>query len=270
MIVFPNAKINLGLNIVSKREDGFHNIETVFYPVFDLYEGLELILEEGFGKISLKTWGMNISPNEKNIVEKAYELLLQSYQLPSLRVFLQKNIPSGAGLGGGSADAVFFIKAINQLANLGLSFGEIHHYARQLGSDCSFFVNNKPAFAIGKGDELEHIKLDLSGYYILLVFPGIFVSTAQAYAGVKPRKPEHKLEKDILKSPLFWKDLVTNQFEETVFKLYPELSEIKNTLYQNGSVYASMSGSGSTIFGIFEEKPENIFSGKYQIKIAKL
>ncbi|MCC6581985.1 MAG: 4-(cytidine 5'-diphospho)-2-C-methyl-D-erythritol kinase, partial [Phycisphaeraceae bacterium] len=255
MICFPNAKINIGLNITEKRADGFHNIETVMYPLKEIvFDALEVI--QGSGKeVEVKGSGIRIpGDNKDNLCVKAYHLIKKDHpRLPDINIYLHKVIPIGAGLGGGSADAAFFIRLLNDVFELGISWGELHHYARQLGSDCSFFVSNRPAFAQGKGDQLESIQLDLSRYYIVLVCPDIHINTALAYSGVKPKKPMRSLEEDIQKLPISqWKKYISNDFEDSVFPKYPELKKIKEKLYVLGATYASMSGSGSALFGIFK------------------
>jgi 4-diphosphocytidyl-2-C-methyl-D-erythritol kinase len=274
MICFPNAKINIGLNIIEKRADGFHNIESVMYPLKGiLFDALEIIhltpsLSQKVGEtttekrentVNLITSGIEI-PGDKNenLCIKAYNLIKKDYpQIPSIEIYLLKTIPIGAGLGGGSADAAFFIRLLNEKFELGISWGETHHYARQLGSDCSFFVSNNPAFADGKGDQLESIKLDLSSYYVLLIYPNIHINTATAYSGVIPKKPKRSLEHDIQHLPIQqWKKYIHNDFEDSIFLQYPELGKIKEKLYSLGAVYSSLSGSGSTMYGIFKQEPK--------------
>ncbi len=253
MIVFPNAKINLGLNIVEKRADGFHNIETVFYPI-GLSDVLEVLEYKGKSKkqVQFKSTGIPIpGTGNENLCVKAYHLLAKEHHLPPIKIHLHKIIPIGAGLGGGSADAAFFLKALNMLFELNLSFGELHHYARQLGSDCSFFISNQPVFAEGKGDEMEHVKLNLSGMYLVLIKPQIHISTKDAYAGVSPQKTKKSLEQFILEPMINWKNTVHNQFEDSVFPQYPEVKKIKDKLYAAGAEYAAMSGSGSAVYGLF-------------------
>ncbi|MBL0049159.1 MAG: 4-(cytidine 5'-diphospho)-2-C-methyl-D-erythritol kinase [Bacteroidetes bacterium] len=253
MIVFPNAKINLGLNIVEKRSDGFHNIETVFYPI-GLSDVLEVLEYKGKSKkqVQFKSTGIPIpGKGSENLCVKAYHLLAKQYDLPPIKIHLHKIIPIGAGLGGGSADAAFFLKALNTVFELNLSFGELHHYARQLGSDCSFFISNQPVFAEGKGDEMEHINVNLKDKYLVLIKPPIHISTKEAYANVKPQKPAQSLEKLILKPINTWKNAVHNQFEDSVFPQFPEVKVIKEKLYAAGAEYAAMSGSGSAVYGLF-------------------
>jgi 4-diphosphocytidyl-2-C-methyl-D-erythritol kinase len=274
MITFPNAKINIGLNIIAKRDDGFHDIQSVFYPV-NLCDALEVVesTETGAERFAFSSSGIEIPGDATdNLCYFAYHLVSQDYPLPNVKVHLHKHIPIGAGLGGGSSDAAFFIKLLNDKFELGISWGEMHNYARQLGSDCSFFISNKPAFAEGRGDEYESMKLDLSAYFVVLVYPQIHINTAKAYSGVKPKHPSRSLENDILNLPIGdWKGLVHNDFEDSVFLQFPEIKSIKEKLYSHGAVYAAMSGSGSTVFGIFEKETEMkkefgdcfVFEGKF-------
>ncbi len=260
MIVYPNCKINIGLRILNKRADGYHNIESVFYPV-PMADILEIRPQHpaNENQITFKTSGIAIPGDAKeNICVKAYQLINQDYALPALDVHLHKQIPIGAGLGGGSADAAFFIKALNEFDELNLSFGEMHHYAKQIGSDCSFFINNKPALAMQKGELLEPVDLSLKGKYILIIYPNIHISTAMAYSGVVPNANGSSIE-DLIKMPIdAWKDHVSNAFEAGIVKQFPVIGEIKNELYALGAQYASMTGSGSAVYGIFESKPTAI------------
>ena len=262
MIVYPNAKINLGLNIIEKRADAFHNIESVFYPIglCDILEIVEdkAIPENSENRVSMTISGIEVPGKmEDNLCFKAYQLIANEYYLPPIKIHLQKVIPIGAGLGGGSSDAAFFVRALNDLFDLNLSFGEMHNYARQLGSDCSFFINNQAVFAQQRGDEFERISLDLSAYYIVLVYPAIHISTAEAYSGVKPQKTKHSIE-ELIKEPMnTWKESIVNDFEESVFVKHPSIQKIKNELYEKGAIYSSMSGSGSSVFGIFQQ-PTNL------------
>ena len=268
MICFPNAKINIGLNIVEKRSDGFHNIESGMYPLTGIvYDALEIIasprltppLSTGEGERTIKLFssGTTIPGNEnENLCVKAYDLIKKNYSVPPIKIYLHKAIPIGAGLGGGSADAAFFIRLLNDTFELGISWGEMHHYARQLGSDCSFFISNKPSFAEGKGDEFESIKLNLSNYFIALIYPNVHINTAKAYSGVRPKKPVRSLENDLQQLPIEkWKDNIHNDFEDSIFPEFLELKKIKEKLYSRGAVYASMSGSGSAVYGIFKKVP---------------
>ncbi len=255
MITFPNAKINIGLNIIEKRDDGFHNLQSCFYPV-GLCDALEVVenTEAGAERFAFTSSGIEIPGDATdNLCYFAYHVVSQDYPLPNVKVHLHKHIPIGAGLGGGSADAAFFIKLLNDKFELGISWGEMHHYARQLGSDCSFFISNKPSFAEGAGDEYESMKLDLSKYYVVLVYPEIHINTGKAYSGVIPKMPVRSLEDDLLSLPIEkWKEFIHNDFEDSIFPQFPEIKNIKEKLYSKGAIYSAMSGSGSTVFGIFD------------------
>ncbi|OYU95190.1 MAG: 4-(cytidine 5'-diphospho)-2-C-methyl-D-erythritol kinase [Bacteroidetes bacterium B1(2017)] len=262
MIVFPSCKINLGLHILSKRQDGYHELETIFYPV-PIYDALEII-EAPLGsdqKVKLSCSGLEVQGNEEqNLVVKAYHLLATDYSLPPIEIALLKNIPMGAGLGGGSSDGAFAIKLLNTYFKLSLSTEKQLDYAAKLGSDCAFFILNKPCVGKGRGEQLEPIELSLSTYWIALVKPNIHISTAEAFAGIIPRdKLENNFNTsllEIIKSPInTWKEALVNDFEASIFKNHSELNSIKNTLYSSGAVYASMSGSGSSLFGLFLEEP---------------
>ena len=255
MISFPNAKINIGLNVLKKREDGYHNIESIFYPV-QWCDAIEAIKTEGNGNLKLTTLGIPVpGPTESNLCTKAYRLLNAKHKLPSLDIWLLKCIPMGAGLGGGSADAAFFLKLINELFNLNLGTEELKLYASQIGSDCTFSIENKPAFVSGTGNIITPIKLDLSNYYIAIVYPQIHVDTKNAYSLIKPHKRKYSLKEAVLTPIHTWKEMVINDFEEPIFKSHPQLAEIKNNLYNEGALYASMTGSGSALYGIFEKNP---------------
>ncbi len=258
MLCFPNAKINIGLNIVEKRNDDFHNIESIFFPV-KLCDVLEAVLDENAeaGSVSFSSTGISIPGNaDENLCVKAHHLISKEYPMPALKIHLHKVIPIGAGLGGGSADAAFFINLLDELFELNLAWGEKHHYARQLGSDCPFFIANKPAFAFERGDKLDFLEVNLKGYHLVLVHPGIHVSTQLAYSLVKPAMPAASL-KELIQLPVEeWKEKISNDFEKPVMEKFPEIAEIKNKLYESGAVYASMTGSGSAVFGIFKGKPQ--------------
>lgn len=257
MLTFPNAKINIGLNILRKRPDGFHDISSCFYPV-KLCDALEAVPSR---KGSFYTSGQGILNDEPNLVSKAYDLLAADHPLPLLDIYLLKGIPIGAGLGGGSSDAAFMIKLLNQASDLHLSEEQMEEYARKLGSDCAFFIQNKPVYAYGKGDQFEDIPLSLEGHFLCLVNPGIHIPTAEAYSGIRPFETTTDL-KAVLKQPLSeWKNIVVNDFEQPVFNKYPIIAKIKSDLYEAGALYASMSGSGSSVYGIFENIPntDNIF-----------
>ncbi|MBI9035206.1 MAG: 4-(cytidine 5'-diphospho)-2-C-methyl-D-erythritol kinase [Bacteroidales bacterium] len=264
MIKFPNCKINLGLHIVEKRSDGFHNIETVFYPV-SLSDILEIVPSD---QIQFESTGICIPGNaDDNLVMKAYRLISEDYDIPEIKVHLHKIIPAGAGLGGGSSDASFMIKLLNEQFDLKMSEEKMMAFARQLGSDCSFFIKNKPVFAHQKGDTFEEIELNLSGYQIMIIKPEVHISSADAYSGVLPKKPEMALT-DIIKLPVEeWKSILINDFEKTVFSKFPQIQSLKDQLYAAGAVYASMSGSGASVFGLFKnEIPEMNFNNCFAWK----
>jgi len=252
MVCFPNCKINLGLSIREKRSDGFHNLETVFYPL-SLCDALEIV-EAQDGKFEFTSSGINIPGSAKdNLCVKAYSLLAKRYNLPEIKIHLHKNIPMGAGLGGGSADAAYVLIMINDLFKLTLNQYQLEEYAGNLGSDCAFFVRNTPCFAYGRGDRLRNIDLDLSSYHIVLVKPDIHISTAEAYAGITPKGDVPSVD-DLIKMPIHqWKDKLKNDFEDHIFNIEPQIGEIKKDMYDNGAIYAAMSGSGSSVFGIFEK-----------------
>lgn len=265
MITFPCAKINLGLNIVSKREDGYHNLETVFYPI-PLTDALEIqLMDEGFPSVhhcDLKITGNDIECNEQeNLVVKAYNLLAADYQLPRIHTHLYKKIPSQAGMGGGSSDAASMLKLLTDCFSLNISVADLQRYAVQLGADCPFFITAQPAFATGIGEVLSPIDLTASGlhnHYIAVVKPSVAVSTKEAFSLVKPQQPAQSC-KDIVMQPIAtWRDRLTNDFETSAFAQYPQLNDIKQELYRLGAVYAQMSGSGSSLFGIFKEEPRQI------------
>ena len=261
MILYPPAKINIGLSIVGKRPDGFHNIETVFYPI-PLCDSLtvETVQADASQKLSFSCDGIALPGNEpyNNLCCKAYHLLYIDFRLPPVNIHLHKSIPYGAGLGGGSSDAASTLQALNHLFQLGLSVGELTRYASRLGSDCAFFLHDKPAFGVGKGDQLEPVSLSLAGYYLLLVKPPVFVSTADAYSSVMPQEAQHHLP-DLLQAPVSeWRYTVFNDFETPVFKKFPETGRIKEKLYRESALYAAMSGSGSTVYGIFDQKPDEV------------
>lgn len=255
MIVFPNCKINLGLNITGKREDSYHNLETVFFPVF-LKDVLEIIPNNISGElIEYSSSGLKIgNDSSNNLCVKAYHLLQKDFpELSPVKLHLHKAIPMGAGLGGGSADGAFTLQLLNRLFNLSLSTDQLINYALKLGSDCPFFIINKPCFATGRGEILQEINLDLSDYKIVIVNPGIHINTANAFSKIKPSVPAKSI-KEIIQQPITtWKDELKNDFENAVFEEYPEVAAIKKTFYDNGAVYASMSGSGSTVYGIFNQ-----------------
>jgi 4-diphosphocytidyl-2-C-methyl-D-erythritol kinase len=250
MLKFPNAKINLGLNITAKRADGYHDIESCFYPI-PLKDALEIIPSKN---LSFKTTGLAIpGSSHDNLILKAYELLKLDYALPPLEIILYKNIPMGAGMGGGSADGAFMLTLLNEYFELNIPVKKLEAYALKLGSDCPFFIENQAKLVSGRGEIFESTNLNLSGYHLALFFPDIHIGTAEAYGGVKPQHPKISIKEVIEKNPTEdWKNLLKNDFEEGIFLKYPKLRELKENLYRAGAVYASMTGSGSTIFGLFD------------------
>ena len=251
MITFPNAKINLGLNIVSKREDGYHNIESCFYPI-PWHDCLEVVEATSF---SFHSYGLEIPGDSgSNLCVKAYSLLKEDFDIPPVEIHLLKHIPMGAGLGGGSANGAFTLKMLNELFGLELSHQKLEAYALQLGSDCPFFIRNQPAIAKGRGELLELIALALSGYYLAIHNPGIHVSTKEAYSGVKPRELETPISK-LIHTPIEnWIDSLTNDFETSIFPNHSEIALLKQEMYEAGAIYASMTGSGSTVYGLFRDE----------------
>ncbi len=261
MLIYPNAKINIGLNVIERRPDGYHNIETVFYPI-GLSDVLEIEPSETCTDYSFSSAGITIDGDpEDNLIVKAYWLLCSEYQFPPVDISLVKQIPFGAGLGGGSSDAAFTLKAINKLFSLKITPKKLEKLASKLGADCPVFIRNKPVFATGTGNVFTPIELSLKGYFMLLVKPDIHVATPEAYSLVKPEKPEMSLV-ELIKQPIAeWKKTIKNDFEKSVFTKYPVIEDIKLKLYEMGAVYASMSGSGSSVYGIFESVPaeNNLF-----------
>ncbi len=253
MIVFPNAKINIGLDITARRPDGFHNIETVFYPV-QLCDCLEFV--ENHQEVDrFETSGIAIpSDGKPNLVQKAVTKVREKYDVPPIDIHLLKHIPSGAGLGGGSADAAFMIKALDEYFKLGMNNDLKLSMAATLGSDCAFFIKNTPSFATGRGEVFDEIALK-SDLNIVLVKPDVSISTPYAYSRVKPQTPQHSLRESVLKPVSQWRQLIKNDFEQFLFPEISQLATIKQLLYDSGAVYASMTGSGSAFFGIFDQEP---------------
>ena len=276
MIAYPNVKLNLGLHVVRRREDGYHDLETLFVPYPGLHDTLEIITGDDFSRTSARlqeTYGaeqlaQGITPDGKLMVTiarkegvdwdplkdltvKAYGILAEQYKLPPMKIYLEKTSPVGAGLGGGSADAAFALRMIAEIAGLELSDRELAGFAARLGSDCAFFVYNRPMLGTGRGEILEPFDIDLSGYRLDVIVPeGISVSTADAYRGIVPKVPDLPL-REVLAHPVTeWKGLLVNDFEKTVFEKHPRLAEIKQSLYDDGAVYAAMSGSGSALFSL--------------------
>lgn len=256
MLCFPNAKINIGLNIIERRSDNFHNIETIFYPV-PLSDILEILEKDGDSKLKteLIITGKEIPGGAaSNLCVKAYQLLDVDFDLPPVKIYLHKIIPMGAGLGGGSSDGAYTLILLNKLFELKLNNEQLATYAGELGSDCAFFIENRAAFGTGKGNILKRMLLNLGGKYIVLVKPSVFLSTPEAYAGVTPNKPAASVSQ-LIKLPLKeWNNHIVNDFEGSVFAKYPEIKGVKESLYKLGAVYASMSGSGSAVYGIFDHE----------------
>lgn len=254
MLSFPNCKINLGLYVTERRPDGYHSLETIFYPVPHVRDALEIVPAQG-GEASLTVSGMAVVGDPaNNLVWKAWQMLHRHYpqQVPLLDIYLHKAIPMGAGLGGGSADGSFMLRLLNDYAGLELSNGRLEELALQLGSDCPFFIRNTPQFASGRGELMEPVAVDLSGYEIRMVHPGVHVSTGKAFSMITPRPALFDL-RQLPELPVAeWRQHIVNDFEAPIFALYPELVQAKEELYQQGAVYASMSGSGSSLFGLFK------------------
>lgn len=253
MISFANAKINLGLLITEKREDGYHNIETIFYPV-KLYDVVEI---NAASTLQFESSGLEIPSPGKNLCERTFELLQAKYAINPVSIHLLKNIPIGAGLGGGSSDAAHVLKMLNAMNGLGIENLELQKYAETLGADCPFFIDNKPVFADGIGTSFQEVDVDLSDYFIVIIKPDIHISTAEAYQNVSPQTPKVDLKRAIQLPIQEWKFHIVNDFELGIFQKYPNIESIKHALYEHGALYASMSGSGSALFGIFEE-PVNL------------
>ena len=255
MIVFPIAKINLGLNVISRRPDGYHNLQTVFYPV-PIKDALAIHpMDEGFPSpvdCDLKVTNISIGGDEqRNLVVRAYRILAEHYPLPRIHAHLYKGIPTQAGMGGGSSDCAYMIRLLNDTFSLGMTTATMIDYASRLGADCPFFILSRPAYAEGIGEQLQPIELDLSGWHITVVRPDIPVSTAEAFSLITPQQPATCC-RDIVNQPVeTWRDCLTNDFEKSVFALHPEIGRIKERLYDMGATYAAMSGSGSSVFGLF-------------------
>lgn len=255
MIVFPNCKINLGLRILRKRDDGYHDLETVFYPL-PFTDVLEIITDRHPApqeNVRFSQSGLAVSGTEAdNLCVKAYRLLKENYpDLPAVQMHLYKNIPMGAGLGGGSADAAFTLKLLNEQYKLEIPAETLLQYALKLGSDCPFFLLNQPCLATGRGEKMEPVATTLHNHQLILVNPGIHVPTAGAFAGIEPGIPDEQLTAIICEPVEHWKDRLINDFEKTVFRRFPEIGQIKQALYRAGALYAAMSGSGSSVYGIF-------------------
>lgn len=275
MISFPNCKINLGLRILNKRADGFHNIVSLFYPV-NWCDALEMMVAPAF---NFETAGGTIqgAPYD-NICVKAFQLLQTRHGIPTVNMMLLKNIPAGAGLGGGSADGAFALKMLNELFELQLPDNVLLEYAGQLGSDCPFFLKNTPVLVTGKGELLQEVALNLSGYYLMMVFPGETINTGWAFGEFDKQQGHRQMQRESLdfvsqlKKPVAeWQQIFVNDFEPVVYAYYPHIGNIKSLLYASGARYASLSGSGSTVYGIFENEPPLVsFPENYRVHITQL
>lgn len=251
MVSFPHCKINLGLNVIAKRPDGFHDIETCFYPI-PWTDVLEIIQSQ---ELKFEATGLNIPGLSKdNLCLKAYELLKKDFDLSPIHIHLHKLLPTGAGLGGGSSNAAFALRTINGIFNLNLSSSQLAAYASALGSDCAFFIHNQPMMGTGRGEILAPVNISLTGKFLVLIKPDIHVATAEAYTNIKPEKPSQSIKKIVEEMPVeYWKEFLKNDFELSVFKIFPAIGELKSAFYNVGAVYASMSGSGASVFGIFDK-----------------
>lgn len=257
MVTFPNAKINLGLNIIEKRTDGYHNIESVFYPIA-WCDALEIVKADSF---LFQSSGLEIPGNkDNNLIVKAFRVLENDGLVDGkfVNIHLHKILPMGAGIGGGSADGAFALKMLNEIFELNLSNSALEKYAESLGSDCPFFIENKPKFCFGKGTEFKEISFSLKDKTVVLVNPQIHISTAEAYAGVKPHRPKFSILEILSKPITQWKEWLKNDFEAKIIENHPSIGDIKSKLYEIGAEYASMTGSGSTVFGIFDSPKEHI------------
>jgi len=251
MVSFPNCKINLGLHITDKRPDGYHDLQTIFYPI-NLKDVIEIVPSENF---MFNVSGIPVDGDQnENLCVKAYHLLKKDFSsLPPINIWLHKHIPMGAGLGGGSADGAFTLKLLNDKFHLNLSTNQLFNYSSQLGSDCPFFIINRACFATGRGEKLDPVDLDLADYSFVIVYPKIHISTAWAFSQIIPKHPTKNLKEIIMQPIETWKDELKNDFEEAALKKFPDLKEIKENLYRSGALYASMSGSGSAFYGIFKK-----------------
>ena len=249
MILYPNAKINIGLNILKRRNDGYHDISSVFYPILNLYDILEVIPSS---KFSFTCSGISI-PTANNICIKAYEILNQDFDIGNVNIHLDKRIPIGSGLGGGSSDASFLLKALNILFKLKLSNNQLSEYAKKIGADCPFFIDNTPKYITGVGDIMKNVDLNLSNYDIKFTFPEISISTNEAYKNIIPKESNNKLMQYISEPINKWKGNINNDFEESVFEKHPYLKVLKKEIYSRGAIYASMTGSGSVLYGLFNK-----------------
>jgi 4-diphosphocytidyl-2-C-methyl-D-erythritol kinase len=249
MILYPNAKINLGLNILSKRDDGFHNIISVFYPLHNYFDILEIVPAT---KFLFTTSGLNI-PGKTNLCEKAYALMNSKYNINPIHIHLHKNIPIGSGLGGGSSDASFVLKGINQLFNLNIDNHTLQNISLEIGADCPFFIQNKVKLVSGIGDVMNDIDLDISDYEIKVINSGIHISTKEAFSEIVCDNTNNSLQNLVFLPIEQWKYSITNDFEKNIFNKYPKIKESKQKLYDSGAIYSSMTGTGSAVYGLFKK-----------------
>jgi len=256
MLIYPQSKINIGLNIVEKRADGYHNLETIFYPI-DLSDSLQVERDDLLSDICFVSKGLEIDCEmEDNLIVRIYRQFQQQFQIGGVRVLFEKKVPVGAGLGGGSADAAAMACALNQLFELRLTEDQLRLFVSPLGADCAFFISPSPQYATGIGNQLSPIQINLSDYYFVLIKPDVAVSTAQAYQGIVPTRVSKPLCQVVERYPVrAWRQVVVNDFEDSVFRSFPEIAAIKQELYQCGALYASMTGSGAAVYGLFEQKP---------------
>lgn len=270
MIVFPNAKINIGLFVTSKREDGYHNLETVFHPVYQLCDVLEVINSDDHEDAFTSTGLVIDGSAADNLCLKALALMREHAPIPPLNIHLHKKIPFGAGLGGGSADASFMLKLLNDQYHLKISSHDLEKMAAKLGADCPVFIENKPVLAKGIGNEFSSTQLSISKLWLQIVIPPIHVPTAHAYSNISPAEPVQPLE-TLLSQPIAsWRTSVKNDFELPVFARHPEIAAIKDELYDHGALYAAMSGSGSAVYGLFEALPQTAWDKQYVIHTEQL
>ncbi|MDA7578188.1 4-(cytidine 5'-diphospho)-2-C-methyl-D-erythritol kinase [Flavobacteriales bacterium] len=249
MITYPNAKINLGLNIISKRSDGYHDINSIFYPIKTIFDILEILPSKMF---SFSSSGIAI-PDGKNICITAFELIRRDYNISNVKIHLHKQIPIGAGLGGGSSDGAFTLLSLNKIFNLSLSDNQLRKYALELGADSPFFIENIPTFNHGIGEKMSKININLSSFKFKFFFPDLHISTAEAYSNLNFKSTENSI-KEIIKQPIRnWKNILKNDFEISVFNKYPDLKKVKERFYNEGALYSSMTGSGSVIYAIFDK-----------------
>ncbi|MDA0193487.1 MAG: 4-(cytidine 5'-diphospho)-2-C-methyl-D-erythritol kinase [Bacteroidetes bacterium] len=269
MITFPNGKINLGLFVTGKRNDGYHDLISCFYPIA-WCDALEIIESKSF-KLSISGTDIPGDANN-NLCKKAYDLLSGKFDIPPVHIHLHKVIPIGSGLGGGSSNGAFTLNMLNEFFQLGLTNNNLESYAAKLGSDCPFFVKSQPAIATGTGTKLEALELNLSNYYVALIHPNIHISTADGYESVTYSQPGFDLKETLSqRPPSEWRDLLKNNFESSVFKNHPEIERVKMKLYNEGAIYASMTGSGSIVYGIFESEPDiTAITGSNSVFVSKM